>query len=354
MKKTLILLATLFILAACNSQDEPSFFQKSSWGHQHTSKFLYSFGALSDIHLNQSLDSGSYCKNDFIRAMIYLTTVKNTDFTCVCGDLTFYGWKGAKSMKADLSIYDSIKSMFRQPIYVCAGNHDCDSIGNNPVIDSIWKQYTGCPRNYVFEYKGDVFAFMSMDSYFMTKGYPAYRQSDLDWLTATLRKYKDKRVFLWTHLFMKDYTGDFMQIYMASQTFRGEQYEYLKNLLAEYPNVINFSGHSHYRWYLQNYDPIADIGKIGNGAIMMHLPSCAFPRDATYNGYADQIKSSTSANWTSIIRPDLSEIGYVDVYDDHIVIHGLELTGNPAEDFGNVGKDYTEVTGACFSINMAQ
>jgi hypothetical protein len=296
----------------------------------------------------------SYCKNDFIRAMTYMTTVKNTDFTCICGDLTFYGWKGTEAMKADLSIYDSIKNMFHQPIYVCAGNHDCDTTGNNPAIDSVWKQYTGCNRDYAFEYKGDVFVFLSMDSYFITKDYPAYRQSDLDWLEATLKKYKDKRVFLWTHLFLKEYSGDFMQLYMASQTFRGDQYKKMKEILSQYPNVIDFSGHSHYRWYLQNYDKTADISQVGNGATMMHLPSCALPRDATYSGYADEIYSSSTANWTSVMRGNLSEIGYVDVYDDHVEVHGLELTGNPKEGFSNVAADYAPVAGACFSIKISQ
>src|SRR5574344_1517692 len=104
MKKAFWILATLLTLAACNNDKYDSMYINNFSSQKSQSHYLYSFGAISDIHLNNDIDSMSYCKNDFIRAMTYMTTVKNTDFTCICGDLTFYGWKGTMIQSANNDI----------------------------------------------------------------------------------------------------------------------------------------------------------------------------------------------------------------------------------------------------------
>jgi hypothetical protein len=352
--KIALLIVCIAIMAGCDNDTAYDFHHGSSQNHAKESKFLYSFGALSDIHLNTAMDTATYCINDFKRAMTYFQNVIHTDFVSVCGDISFYGYKGVEPFRADLAIYKDIKGRYDIPTYTCSGNHDCDTLGYNDAHDAVWEEYTGCKRNFIFEHDGDVFMYLSMNAYYIYKGELAYRQSDLDWLTEKLKKYSDRRVFLWTHLFMSEYSGDFKQIYVPSNILTGAQYDYMKQLLAQYPNVIDFSGHSHFRWYLQDYDSTADISTITGGATMVHLPSCAVPRDAVYTGFLDNIYNSASTDWKAKARDEMSEIGYVDVYDDHVVVHGLQLTADPAILTSDVKNDYKAVKGATFCINISQ
>ena len=77
-----------------------------------------------------------------------------------------------------------------------------------------------------------------------------------------------------------------------------------------------FSGHSHWKWYLQKYETIANIFRSyddnGNPTCgwCVHIPSCASPIDS--NGTNTRVSKGLE-----------SEGGIVDVYDNYIVIRGM-------------------------------
>jgi hypothetical protein len=83
-----------------------------------------------------------------------------------------------------------------------------------------------------------------------------------------------------------------------------------------YLNSIWFSGHSHWKWYLQKYEDKANVYRSyddnGNPTCgwTVHIPSCASPIDS--NGVSSRVS-----------KPLESEGGIVDVYNDYIVLRGI-------------------------------
>ena len=71
---------------------------------------LYSFGALSDVHIGYDTAVG-----DFQRALAYLTDVA---FICICGDLTGDG------SDTQLAQYKALADTASVPVYAIAGNHE--------------------------------------------------------------------------------------------------------------------------------------------------------------------------------------------------------------------------------------
>lgn len=143
-----------------------------------------------------------------------------------------------------------------------------------------------------------------------------YSLEDLDWLENKLEEYRNQRVFVITHLFFPDKAGNFKQIYPSNNWLGGAQLERLEAMNNRYLNSIWFSGHSHWKWYLQKYEEKANVYRSyddsGNPTCgwCIHIPSCASPID------------SNGTN-TRVSKPGQSEGGIIDVYDDCIVLRGM-------------------------------
>ena len=97
----------------------------------NTAQKLYSFGALSDIHLQYDT-----AQADFQRALTYLNETESVAFTCIAGDLTDNG------EASDFQSYSNYVSAFSEGtlVYAIPGNHDVRSGLQNSI--SI---YTGSP-----------------------------------------------------------------------------------------------------------------------------------------------------------------------------------------------------------------
>lgn len=156
-----------------------------------------------------------------------------------------------------------------------------------------------------------------------------YLDADITWLGNKLEAYKNDRCFVFTHMFFPDAAGNFQSIYPSGNWLSGTQLNNLKTLRSNYPRSIWFSGHSHWKWYLQSGEPHANIWPTSNvgrtTAWTVHIPSCASPIDSSV--------CNPSLSSTRVSMPGQSEGAIVDVYEDYIDIRAVEFKGASDSDY---------------------
>lgn len=223
----------------------------------HTKK-LYSFGAISDVHIGYNT-----ADTDFRTALDYLHNTAKVDFTCICGDLT------AGGTDEQLTLYKSIAEQYK--VEAVSGNHDSYV---NPVTSEMIMPYTGRPLYYSFEHKGDVFIMCGM-----WKEWREYQfiDGELQWLYETLEANRNKRCFVFYHIFPWGDSGN-ANGYYPTNIFTGTQGSVFQSLMAHYKNVVLFHGHSHLKFYLQEIDDKANYSE-ALGFRSIHIPSISVPRD---------------------------------------------------------------------------
>lgn len=224
---------------------------------------LYSFGALSDIHLQYDT-----ALEDFQRALTYLTEVEHVAFTCVCGDLSSSG------TATELTVYKDTIAEYSPdtPVYAMMGNHDVRS----DLMTSV-QEYTGHPNYYSFTYGDDVFIFVGNVADWVTQ---VISNAELQWLYETLEANRNKRCFLFEHIRPTNGCGNAKGIYKRSNIvdWGGTCGTVFESLLSHYKNVVFYHGHSHLKLYLQELDKQANYDCI-RGSHSVHIPSLAVPRD---------------------------------------------------------------------------
>jgi hypothetical protein len=275
---------------------------------------LFRFGVLSDVHNNNVDSQTNEDIADFQNALTVLNNIESIDMTCICGDITQGGRPGQFEIYRDIVAENSPNT----PVYTTTGNHDCPSSGG--LLDSDWMPYTGNPKTFeIIQQIGDKnvpFLFLGMSLYSLGDSGTPYTDEDLTWLETKLEEYRNERVFVFTHLFFPTKAGNFKQIYPTSNWLGGYQLVKLQEMNERYLNSIWFSGHSHWKWYLQQYEDKANIYRSydeNNNPTCgwcVHIPSCASPID------------SNGTN-TRVSKPLESEGGIVDVYDNYIDIRGI-------------------------------
>lgn len=275
---------------------------------------LFRFGILSDVHNNNVDSQSAEDIVDLSNALNLFNEMESVNMTCICGDITQGG------RPAQFAVYrDTVEeNSFNTPVYTTTGNHDCPSSGG--ILDTDWEPYAGNPKTFeVIKQIGGKnvpFLFLGMNLYSLGDSGTPYLDTDLDWLETKLEEYRNERVFVITHLFFPTKAGNFKQIYPSTNWLGGAQLERLQAMNERYLNSIWFSGHSHWKWYLQKYEDKANIYRSyddnGNPTCgwTVHIPSCASPIDS--NGVSSRVS-----------KPLESEGGIVDVYDDYIVLRGV-------------------------------
>lgn len=259
-------------------------------------KRLYSFGAVSDIHLQAET-----AQADFEKALTYFNEVEKVDFICVCGDLSNSG------LVSEHRPYINLVNTYspNTPVYECTGNHDVASVtGGN--IGSM----TGNPLYYTFTKENDLFIMFGMSGW---SGYDTgeiFTEEQLQWLHEILEANRNKRCFVFQHCLRWDGSG---KPYAGSPTgnlLNSDKGNVFKSMMEHYKNVVWFHGHSHMDFdsqedcYYANYDRMF-------GCHSVHIPSLAHPRDYKENAYVNVYSESE---------------GYVvDVYENHIVLRGRDF-----------------------------
>ena len=255
---------------------------------------LYSFGALSDVHITYDTATA-----DFKQALMYLNEDVDVVFTCISGDLTDNG------SDYQLGLYKDIVDNYSPdtPVYAVSGNHEAS---NGVVTDALMLKYTGNPLYYSFTHGDDVFIMCGCYSWandgVFTKEY-------LQWIYETLEVNRNKRCFVFEHVFPWGDSGNPKGLY-SFDMFSGTKGSVFQSLLKHYKNTILFHGHSHTKFYLQEYDEKANYSD-ALGYKSVHIPSLAVPRDIVNNSlhgiYAD------------------SEGYVVDVYENGIHLRGRDF-----------------------------
>lgn len=284
---------------------------------------LYRFGLLSDVH-NQS-DQTAESTEDLQRALAFFNEKESVSFTCICGDISQSG------TAAEFQIYKTnveTKSP-NTPVYTTVGNHDCGQ-GTSGLNLSTWNQYTG-NHGQCFEITQgtDHFLFFGMNKWsFGSSGTP-YLDSSITWISNKLEEYRNERCFVFTHLFFPTRAGNLNNIYPSGNWLGGTQLTTIQALNDRYKNAIWFSGHSHWKWYLQKYQDRANIYR-DNCGWCVHVPSCACPID--------------SDGSTRVEKPLESEGAIVDVYENYIDIRGMDLKNQKYLPIAQYRLDTTLVT----------
>lgn len=266
---------------------------------------LYSVGMLSDVHLNTQNSYYNDSFTDFDAALKFFNSV-GVDFTCTCGDISENGIEA--EFKRYKEIVDANSST---PVYTTTGNHDATQSGLN---NDLWKEYTGHGLTYEVTRelpngKTDHYFFLGMSVWNFAE---AYTDADLMWLRSRLEAYKHDRCFIITHLFFPEGAGNMLNIYPEGNWLRGVQLNELKELAAKYLNTIWFSGHSHWKWSLQQFDDDANVYRNSGAGWTVHIPSCAKPSDS------DGISSRDE-------KKDQSEGAVINVYENYIDVLGVDF-----------------------------
>ncbi|NDV96497.1 hypothetical protein D0T84_16475 [Dysgonomonas sp. 521] len=213
----------LVILSACSSSDDPT-------EPTAPEKGIYPrFAVISDIHVGRP-DS----KDKVIRALKNIQEQNpSPDAIFVVGDITDYSKE---------SQYNGLIQLFNQnvasdiPVYYMLGNHDVGSIDGDPL--TLYMNKLGQPLHQYIEIKG--FPFISVS---LTNMSATYGQEEKDFLSAALedasKKYPSHPIFLFAHI------GVLNTVY-GTRFSDGWGVDSFASILKNYPQVIIFSGHSHF------------------------------------------------------------------------------------------------------------
>lgn len=258
-------------------------------------KKQYSFGALSDVHLQYDT-----AQADFQRALTYLNETEDVEFTCISGDLT------SRGTADELAQYKSYVDTYSAdtPVYSVTGNHDVRSGLQNSI-----STYTGHPLYYSLAHGDDVFIMMGIQA--ETEG-SLFTTAQLQWFYETLEANRNKRCFVFHHVRPQDGCGNAMGIY-AYDIWGGTEATVFESLMHHYKNAHQFHGHSHLKFYLQKYADTANIDHLFGGW-SIHIPSLAVPRDT--NGAVDP---------STVDVYSASEGYVVDVYENGIHLRGRDF-----------------------------
>lgn len=263
------------------------------------SKKLYSFGALSDVHIVYTTG-----ESDFKNALQYLTNEVKVDMVCISGDLASIGTdSGVTRFKNAVEAYSP-----NTPVYVSAGNHDAYDenwvLRPEAEVNETMLACTGKPLYYSVEHGNDVFIFVGICQ-------DTFSVAELQWLYETLERYRNKRCFLFQHAFYFGGSGNAFGLY-TYDLLSGTRGKVFISLLQHYHNVIWFHGHSHTKFHGQEFSKRANIDRV-LGCWSVHVPSIVVPRTDADGDFEFQIEEQDSEGYV------------VDVYENGIHLRGRDF-----------------------------
>ena len=192
------------------------------------------------------------------------------DFIAYCGDLTYDG------RDVDFPALKSCIDTSSIPNYTIRGNHDCRN-----TVD-VYKNATGMDLHYTITKNNDLFIFLSLDNDNSRESTGGLTQETVDWLTNIINNSKHQRIFLFYHFFFRNTSGDgagrsYPWGTIGDSTLTSYARDFV-NLVNTTPNLIFCTGHSHFKFNLQDINPNANYYHVNNGCYHIHVPSGAKPR----------------------------------------------------------------------------
>ena len=299
---------------------------------------VYSFGSVSDIHVNYD-NEGQNATGKWVAALNYYADL-GVDNIILSGDMTSNGTTDEFTTYTDCvakSNYDADR------IFEALGNHETQNVGNflrftsggveagevRPSPDTPWyyKIFPGKDGA-----KDNLFIFMAQElsSTGNSPNEENWSSGQLDWVEGLLRKYAgtNTNIFLVQHTVFKHWgTGDTYEGLYVQPTYADSTYPAnlrLKNMLQEYKEVIMMSGHTH----ISFYEDCNFSDENGTAARMIHNSSTSQPR--IINGNALDYTNATA---------DYGSEGYVvNVTDNDVIFYARNFS---------TGK---YIPGACFIL----
>ncbi len=197
------------------------------------------FAAMSDTHI-QFLADKKIGRIQKALSLAYSDARKDENYNQLdaaifAGDLTDNGRRD--QFIAFQSALDSALKDETQPLAVVAKSHDGNTLDKESL--SYYKKLTGLDTDFHYIIKGFHFIGLSASA---TKG-DHYSEYQRVWLKEQLAQAAadgpQKPIFLVHHEHMMD------TVYGSSE-FDGWGMSYFKDIISQYPQIIDFSGHSHY------------------------------------------------------------------------------------------------------------
>ncbi len=296
---------------------------------------LYSFGVLSDIQLADYRPT-SFTKFD--NALGFFEE-QGASFCCHSGDFTDYGlWYPSNTYQVStynpilFEEYQRICNKHNIPVYGNCGNHESyngyNIVGtyttaDGTVVNNLDKleYYTGKGLFFEITQNDDVFIFLGQPS----ENIPMSDEA-LQWLYGRLEANRNKRCYIFVHPNIS--TGNPLGAYASNPLFNlwGVKTTAFTNLLKHYKNTILFHGHTHTKFECQEQDEKSTYS-IEDGFRSVHVPSSGAPRDVI--------------NGALVTKNDESQGYLVDVYDDCIVLNGMDFINNKPVPLGTFKIDTT-------------
>ena len=271
---------------------------------------LYSFGVLSDVHVDAGSDGNFYdtnhATNDYRKAIKFLED-EGAEFIAYGGDMAT-GDPGVSEQD-----YRKVLEILKNshiPNYMISGNHD---------YGYFFKALIESRKYYTVEKGNDLFIFVNAQDRGVTGGVD---REIIDAVSAIIENNPNKRLFLFFHYFIRNHgAGDGLQDvkYYSGDTL-GDNYEDYPlslewaNLIINTPNLIFCHGHSHFRFKCQEVYAQNNYYHVDGECHSVHIPSCAVPREMS----AD---STSVTNWA-----EGSEGYMVEVFADRVVFHAVQLS----------------------------
>lgn len=285
---------------------------------------LYRLGVISDVHHNDTClaneggthnesDSGNGYNEyeDLDHVLDYYKNNTSIEFICCAGDISTDNIDHVKAFKNHVDLHNRVYPNIPLKVYTCKGNHDnAASYQNN----NRWLEYTiptnskyeihyfesGDRTSFYFIKDDDVFIFFNLDygnggqlggpltfkdsltdstfdenvNYdsrkFIKKvrdnSYRFYHPATIRELQSLLDRYRNNRVFIFTHQPFANKAGNVGYSYTSDISGRGPtkvlsglQFALLNEMNNYYTNAIWFSGHSHYQLKWQKVSTRANI-----------------------------------------------------------------------------------------------
>lgn len=289
---------------------------------------LYSFGIISDLHISYNESVVWQPIPKFDNALTYFENY-GCVFCVACGDLTNTGFY-RRTDEGDASTtylseehftkYKEVCDTHAIPIYELCGNHE--NYYGMPITNNLdlLEKYTGKGElSYTVTQGNDLFILIGQP-----RDLAVMSDEDFAWLVETLEANKHKRCFVFIHSHIDDNVEGGVED-SGNPAFARENSIFgywgatktanFINLMKQYPNTILFHGHTHIKFEAQQFDKEANYSN-ENGFKSVHVPSSGLPR------------TLLSADGTWKVDNSGSQGYIVDVYDDCIVLNGMDLINN--------------------------
>lgn len=303
---------------------------------------MYSFGLLSDVHLENYRSDQISSYDKFDNALAFFKE-QGVAFCCHCGDLADYGfWYPSNTYEKstyDPSSYEAYKRICEKnnmQVYGCCGNHESyngydisksytDIYGADPtlVVNNLEKlqEYTGYGLHFEITHNNDVFIFLGHPS-----GNIPMSDEALQWLYGTLEVNRNKRCFIYVHPHISNGNPNGMITGLDLFKNWGTKKTAFENLLRHYKNTIVFHGHTHVVFECQEVDN-KTIYTNKDGYKSFSVPSSCKPKYF--------VNGSLETNYNE------SQGVLADVYDDCVVFNGIDLINRKPIPIGTYKIDTT-------------